>query len=135
MHPGGPLWRRRDEGAWSIPKGEIDAGEDPEEAARRELEEETGWRVDGALHDLGTVRQAAGKVVHAFAALQDVEPDTLRPHMIEITWPPRSGRTIEIPEVDRAEWFDPETARRKVNPAQAAFLDRLGPVLSADRER
>lgn len=130
VHPGGPFWARRDAGAWSIPKGQLEAGESPRAAALRELEEETGWEVTADLHDLGTVRQKSGKVVHAFAGLQDVDPETLRPHFIDIEWPPRSGLTRSIPEVDRAAWFDLATARTKINPAQAAFLDRAASVLA-----
>ena len=97
----------------------------PVDAARRELAEETGWDVPGGLRDLGTVRQKSGKIVHAFAVQHDVDPATLRQQMIEIEWPPRSGRRLEIPEVDRAEWFGMDAARAKINPAQIGFLDRL----------
>ena len=125
VHPGGPFWARRDEGAWTIPKGLVEAGESPEQAAVRELGEETGWAFEGPRLPLGTIRQKAGKVVHAWAIEADVDPTTLVSNTIEITWPPRSGRQMTIPEVDRAAWFDLGTARAKINPAQEALLDRL----------
>jgi predicted NUDIX family NTP pyrophosphohydrolase len=126
VHPGGPFWARKDAGAWSIPKGEVDEGEDPEAAARRELAEELGSAPPlGELIDLGEVRQQGGKVVHAWAAEADFDPATLRSNTFELEWPPSSGRRQEFPEVDRAEWFPPDAARTKINPAQAAFIDRL----------
>lgn len=125
VHPGGPFWARRDAGAWSLPKGEPEPGEDDLTAARREFEEETGWTAEGPFVDLGTVRQKSGKVVHGFAAAGDVDPDTLVSNEIDVEWPPRTGGRLTIPEVDRAGWFDIETARGKLNPAQTPFLDRL----------
>lgn len=123
-HPGGPFWVRRDTGAWTIPKGELEPGETPRAAALREFAEETGWHVSVELHDLGTVRQKSGKLVHGFAAVQNVDPAALSPHRIEIEWPPRSGRRIEIPEVDRVAWFNEDSAAVKMNPAQVPFLER-----------
>jgi len=126
VHPGGPFWARKDEGAWSIPKGEHGADEEPQAAAIRELAEELGTTLELAdLKELGEVRQRGGKLVRAFAAEGDFDPDTLHSNTFEMEWPPRSGRRQEFPEVDRAQWFDPETARQKINPAQSAFLDRL----------
>jgi predicted NUDIX family NTP pyrophosphohydrolase len=126
VHPGGPLWKKRDEGAWSIPKGEIEAGEQPMDVARREFLEELGVPApDGDYMPLGTVRQAGGKVVHAWAVAADVDVDLARSSTFEMEWPPRSGKQQKFPEVDRAEWFELETARRKIVPAQAKFLDRL----------
>jgi predicted NUDIX family NTP pyrophosphohydrolase len=128
VHPGGPLWAKRDLGAWSIPKGEIDRGEDPLTAALREFREELGSeaRVDvDQLVELGTVRQTGGKVVAAWAGAGDVDTETLASNRFEMEWPPRSGRTATFPEVDRAQWFDLVTARSKIVPAQAAFLERL----------
>lgn len=126
VHPGGPFWAKRDEGAWSIPKGEIDVGEEPLDVARREFEEELGLPPpDGDLAPLGSVRQAGGKVVRAWTVEADFDVSRLRSNTFEMEWPPRSGRKQEFPEVDRAEWFDLEVARRKILPAQAAFLDRL----------
>jgi predicted NUDIX family NTP pyrophosphohydrolase len=127
VHPGGPFWARRDAGAWSIPKGEYEAGEDPLEAARREFAEELGAAPpDVAADDLGEVRQKSGKVVHAWALPGDLDVSRVHSNTCEIEWPPRSGRLIEIPEVDRAEWFGLHQAREKINPAQAELLDRLG---------
>lgn len=126
-HPGGPYWARRDEGAWSIPKGEVEAGEQPRECALRELAEELGPapRLDpGRLLELGTVRQRSGKVVAAWAAEADFDPAALRSASFAMEWPPRSGREAAFPEVDRVEWMGPELAREKILPAQAPFLDR-----------
>lgn len=125
VHPGGPFWAQKDAGAWTIPKGEVDPGEAHEACARRELREETGWTVEGELRPLGSVVQKSGKVVHAFAARHDVDPATLVSGTCAIEWPPRSGRSLEIPEVDRAAWFAPDAAREHINPAQAALVDRL----------
>ena len=124
-HPGGPFWRTRDLGAWSIFKGELDAGEDATAAARREFAEETGWVADGPLQPLGEIRQAGGKVVIAFAMESDLEPARLRSNDFEMEWPPRSGRLLTFPEVDRAEWFSLGEARRRILAGQAPLLDRL----------
>jgi predicted NUDIX family NTP pyrophosphohydrolase len=129
VHPGGPYWAKRDDGAWSIPKGGIEAEEDSREAALRELDEELGPDAPalepGELIELGSIRQRAGKVVDAFAAEGDFDPAELDSNTFEMEWPPRSGREVEFPEVDRADWFELETARRKLLPAQGEFLDRL----------
>jgi predicted NUDIX family NTP pyrophosphohydrolase len=126
VHPGGPFWARKDLGAWSIPKGEVDDGEDPRACALREFAEETGTRLpDGALEELGSVRLKSGKHVLAFAVEGDLDPATVSSNTFELEWPPRSGRTRSFPEIDRADWFDLPTAREKLNPAQAAFVDRL----------
>jgi predicted NUDIX family NTP pyrophosphohydrolase len=131
VHPGGPFWARKDLGAWSIPKGELDEGEDPRACALREFAEETGTRLpDGTLDDLGSVKQKSGKVVTAFAVAGDLDPATLVSNTFEMEWPPRSGRTQEFPEIDRAEWFGLDAAREKLNPAQAAFVDRLEALLA-----
>ena len=129
MHPGGPYWAQKDLGAWSIPKGEAEQGEDLVEVARRELTEETGFSVDGELRPLGVVHQRSGKVVHAWAVRGDADPDRLKSNTFELEWPPKSGRRREFPEVDRAEWFDLAEARRRINPAQAELLDRLEAAL------
>jgi predicted NUDIX family NTP pyrophosphohydrolase len=131
VHPGGPFWKRRDEGAWSLPKGEIEAGETALEVALREFQEELGQPPpNGPTIALGSIRQGGGKVVHAWAVAGDLDVDSVRSTTFEMEWPPRSGQRQEFPEVDRAEWFDLETARRKILPAQATFLERLGAVVA-----
>ncbi len=126
VHPGGPFWARRDAGAWSIPKGEYEPDEDPVDAARREFAEELGVAPPpGELADLGEVRQKSGKYVRAWALAGDLDPDAIVSNTFELEWPPRSGRMREFPEVDRAQWFGLVEAREKINPAQAALLDRL----------
>jgi predicted NUDIX family NTP pyrophosphohydrolase len=128
VHPGGPFWAKKDLGAWSIPKGECGEGEDPRDCALRELGEELGApppRAAGALIDLGEVRQKGGKVVRAWAGEGDFDPAALRSNAFTLEWPPRSGVEREFPEVDRAEWFEPGAAGRKVLPAQVPFLERL----------
>jgi predicted NUDIX family NTP pyrophosphohydrolase len=127
VHPGGPFWAKKDDGAWSIPKGEIDEDEDNRACALRELSEELGSPPPldpDDLIELGTVRQRS-KVVHGWAAEADFDPATLRSNSFTMQWPPRSGVEREFPEVDRAEWFDPDTARRKLVPAQGELVDRL----------
>jgi predicted NUDIX family NTP pyrophosphohydrolase len=129
VHPGGPFWKRRDAGAWSIPKGEVDAGEEERACALRELEEETGAAfrdaADDALLPLGEVRQKSGKVVSAWALEGDLDADAIVSMTFELEWPPRSGRLQTFPEVDRADWFALPAAREKLLPAQAPFVDRL----------
>jgi predicted NUDIX family NTP pyrophosphohydrolase len=125
IHPGGPLWLKKDEGAWSIPKGEIEDGEDPLAAARREFNEELGSPVSGEFIELAPIRQASGKLVHAWALEGDFDPATLTSGLFSMEWPPRSGRQQHFPEVDRAEWFTIGEARRKINKAQIALLDQL----------
>lgn len=126
VHPGGPFWARRDEGAWSIPKGEYGEGEEPLAAARREFAEELGTHApEGQALDLGEIRQKGGKVVRAFALEGDLDVDEITSNTFALEWPPRSGRTIEVPEVDRAGWFSLAEAGKKINPAQVELLDRL----------
>ena len=126
VHPGGPFWAQRDEGVWSIPKGEYEPPEDPLAAARREFEEELGTAPPGGpAHDLGEVRQRAGKLVHAFGLEGHLDVAQISSNTCEIVWPPRSGRTITIPEVARAEWFALSEARKRILPAQSELLDRL----------
>jgi predicted NUDIX family NTP pyrophosphohydrolase len=125
-HMGGPYWARKDAGAWSIPKGELEDGEDPLAGARREYGEELGHAApDGAAIDLGEIRQRGGKRVVAFAVEGDFDPVQLRPGTFELEWPPRSGRREAFPEVDRVAWFDLATARDKLVQGQVALLDRL----------
>ena len=125
VHPGGPFWRARDLGAWTIPKGEVVEGEPPLDAARREFTEETGWVATGEAMPLGHIRQRAGKTVHAWALEGEADTSTLRSNTFEMEWPSGSGTTRAFPEVDRAEWFDLAEARRRILPAQTALLDAL----------
>jgi predicted NUDIX family NTP pyrophosphohydrolase len=137
VHPGGPLWARRDSGAWSIPKGEHDPGEDPLEAALRELAEETGADASAvdrtALVALGAVTLRSGKRVAAWAAELDLDASAIASNTFTLEWPPRSGTTREFPEVDRAEWLALDAARARINPAQVVFLDRLENALAHGR--
>jgi predicted NUDIX family NTP pyrophosphohydrolase len=139
VHPGGPFWRRKDAGAWTIPKGQIEDGEEPRACAIRELGEELGPapKLDpDQLIELGSIRQRAGKVVEAWAAEADFDPETLASNAFSMEWPPRSGSEQEFPEVDRAGWFDLEAAREKILPAQVELLERLLERLeSGDGER
>jgi predicted NUDIX family NTP pyrophosphohydrolase len=132
VHPGGPFWARRDEGAWSIPKGEYDRdSEDPLVAARREFSEELGSPApEGEPIDLGEITQRSGKRVRAWALEGDLDASAIVSNTCFVEWPPRSGRQLEIPEVDRAEWLSPADARVKINPAQAPLLDRLEAALA-----
>jgi predicted NUDIX family NTP pyrophosphohydrolase len=126
VHPGGPFWARRDEGAWSIPKGEYPPDEDPLAAARREFEEELGTPPpDGLPEDLGEIRQRGGKLVRAFAVEGDLDVEEITSNTFALEWPPRSGRMIDVPEVDRAAWFGVAEAGKKINPAQVELLERL----------
>ena len=125
VHPGGPFWTKKDAGAWTIPKGEIDAGEDELAAARRETAEETGFTPEGQFVPLPPIRQKAGKVVVAWAVETDCDPAQLRSNVFSMEWPPRSGRMGEFPEVDRGAWFPIEEARVKMLEAQRPLLDAL----------
>ena len=137
VHPGGPLWARKDAGAWSVPKGEHGPEDNPLEAALRELTEETGAAaatIDrGTLVALGTATQKGGKAVTAWAAELDLDASAIESNMFTLEWPPRSGKQQEYPEVDRAAWLDLATARTKINAAQACFLDRLEQALARPR--
>ena len=124
-HPGGPFWRRKDEGAWTIPKGLIAPGEPPLAAAQREFAEETGHYPSGETIPLGSATQPRGKVVHAWAIEGDWDPADLRSNTFEMEWPPRSGRLQSFPEIDRAEWFPAAEARKRILKGQALFIDRL----------
>lgn len=124
-HPGGPFWKNKDDGAWTFPKGEHSPDEDALIAARREFREEIGTDVDGEFIDLGVVTQSGGKIVHIFAVEGDCDPSALRSNQFKQVWPPRSGRYVEFPEVDRAGWFSPAEARQKLIVAQREFVDRL----------
>ncbi|NYE22299.1 NUDIX domain-containing protein [Pigmentiphaga litoralis] len=133
VHPGGPFWRNKDAGAWSIPKGEVDEGEDDAAAARREFHEELGTRPEGDLIPLGEVRQRSGKRVRAFALEGDLDAAAAHSMTFEMEWPPRSGRMASFPEVDRAAWFDLDAARGKLIAGQVPLLDRLADHLQAPR--
>jgi predicted NUDIX family NTP pyrophosphohydrolase len=124
VHPGGPFWAKKDWGAWSIPKGEYEA-EDPLSAAKREFEEETGFMVTGEALALGQQKQKGGKVIDAWAAEGDLDPEQLRSNTFEMEWPPKSGKRQRFPEIDRAAWLPLETAREKINPGQARFILEL----------
>jgi predicted NUDIX family NTP pyrophosphohydrolase len=132
VHPGGPFWAKKDDGAWSIPKGEYEDGDDPRACALREFEEELGTALpdDTPLAELGDVRQKSGKVITAYAAAGDLDAEAITSNTFTLEWPPRSGRTQEFPEVDRAGWFSFEEAAAKLNPAQAELLVRLAALIS-----
>jgi predicted NUDIX family NTP pyrophosphohydrolase len=129
-HPGGPFFRNKDDGAWSIPKGEVDGEEDLLSAAKREFEEETGLVPTSPLIALSPIKQKSGKTVHAWAFEGDCDPAKIVSNSFELEWPPRSGKRQTFPEIDRAEFFDLATAAVKINPAQAALLDELAERLA-----
>jgi len=131
VHPGGPFWAKKDEGVWSIPKGEFEPGEEPLAAARRELEEETGIVARGECASLGSVKQKNGKLVHAWAIEQDADAASIRSNTFALEWPPRSGQMREFPEVDRAAWLDLATAKRKIVAGQRELLERLAAKLGS----
>jgi predicted NUDIX family NTP pyrophosphohydrolase len=131
VHLGGPFWSKRDAGAWFIPKGELEPGEDALAAARREFREETGFDAAPPFLPLGDVRQRSGKRVTAFACAGDCDPSALRSNTFVTEWPPKSGRTREFPEVDRAAWFGLGAAREKIHAAEAEFLARLDHALAS----
>lgn len=129
-HPGGPFFRNKDEGAWSIPKGEIEPDEDLLEAAQREFKEETGFKPSGPFTALAPVRQKGGKIVHAWAFEGDCDPDAFVGNTFTIEWPPKSGRQVEFPEIDKAEFFDLDVARTKINSAQVSLIDEIERLVS-----
>ena len=132
VHPGGPFWRNKDAGAWSIPKGEYADGEDPLDAAKREFREEAGFEVHGDFFPLGQIKQSGAKVITAFAVEGDCSPAAIRSNTFTIEWPPKSGRQQEFPEIDRAEWFSMDEARTRIVKGQTGFLDRLLTAIPAD---
>jgi predicted NUDIX family NTP pyrophosphohydrolase len=129
VHPGGPFWAKKDLGAWSIPKGEYEEGEEGLDVARREFLEETGFAVDGDFLEVGTIKQAGGKVVTAWAVEGEFDAALLRSNVFEMEWPPRSGRLQEFPEVDRGGWFSIEEARGRILKGQVGLLERLEGLL------
>lgn len=131
VHPGGPFWAKKDKGAWSIPKGELDEGEDALKAAKREFEEETGKKLTAKdFVELPPVKNKSGKTVYAFAAEQDFDTTKISSNLIEVDWPPRSGKRLEVPEVDKAEWFDAATAKDKIHTYQAPLIEALIKAIS-----
>jgi predicted NUDIX family NTP pyrophosphohydrolase len=130
VHPGGPFWKKKDDGAWSIPKGEPNTGEDKLAAAIREFAEETGTALAGDFRPLSPIKQAGGKFVYAWTVAGDLDPATLVSNEFEMEWPPRSGKRVRFPEVDRGAWFSMAEAHRKINAGQAALLDALDKLLA-----
>jgi predicted NUDIX family NTP pyrophosphohydrolase len=134
VHPGGPFWAKKDEGSWSIPKGEIEAGEDKLGAAKREFQEETGLAVSaGPFQPLKPIRQKGGKIVHAWAAQSDLDSAAVKSNTFSMVWPPRSGKMREFPEIDRAGWFEIAEARRKILKSQLCLLAQLEELLTSRR--
>jgi predicted NUDIX family NTP pyrophosphohydrolase len=129
VHPGGPFWKNKDAGSWSIPKGEFDEDETPLDAAIRELKEETGIALKGDFIELTPIKQKSGKLVYAFAKEHDIDPSQIKSNEFEIEWPPRSGKKKMFPEIDKAEWFDIETAKEKINQAQVNLIAELRRML------
>jgi predicted NUDIX family NTP pyrophosphohydrolase len=131
-HMGGPFWAKKDEGAWSIPKGEYEDRENPLEAAKREFTEETGLEPDGDFIELQTLKQPGGKVIRAWAFEGDCDPSGIRSNTFELEWPPRSGKISQFPEIDRARWFPTNLARKKILKGQTGFVDELCELLGYD---
>jgi len=129
VHPGGPFWANKDNGAWSIPKGEYEGDEEPFEVAKREFHEETGFVADGKFLELGSIRQSGGKIVTAWAVEGDCDPERLQSNRFQIEWPPRSGRLLEAAEIDRGAWFSIAEARERILKSQEPLLDKLCAVL------
>jgi predicted NUDIX family NTP pyrophosphohydrolase len=135
VHPGGPYFARKDEGHWTIPKGGVNEGEEPLAAAHREFEEETGFTAPGELLPLHSIRLKSGKKVHAWAVEGKVDPRKLKSLRYKMEWPPRSGKEQEFPEIDRGDFFDVPTAKRKLNPAQVPLVEELEKLLEKSKDR
>ncbi len=135
VHPGGPFWAKKDNGAWSIPKGEIEPGEDSLEVARREYREETGCEAQGNLIPLTPLRQPSGKIISAWACIGECDPETVKSNTFMMEWPPHSGQQQEFPEVDRAAWFRPEFAKEKIAQGQRGFIEELEAILSKNNNQ
>jgi predicted NUDIX family NTP pyrophosphohydrolase len=129
VHPGGPFFRNKDDGSWSIPKGEYLDNENPLAAARREFEEETGQEVNGDFIKLSPIKQKSGKIVHAWAVEGNIDHETIKSNLFEIEWPPRSGKKVFFPEIDRAGWFELQTAKIKILAAQIVLINELESIL------
>ena len=125
VHPGGPFWKNKDAGSWTIPKGEFSENEDAFDAAKREMNEELGMELTGHFVQLATVKLKSGKVIHAWALEADLETDRIMSNTCEVEWPPRSGKKISIPEIDRGAWFMEKQAKEKIHPAHVALIDEL----------
>jgi len=134
VHPGGPFWKNKDEGAWSIPKGEFDDDEKPLEAAIRELKEETGIVLKGDFIELTPVKQKSGKLVYAFAKEHDLDPSQIKSNEFEMEWPPKSGKKKMFPEIDKAEWFDKKIAKDKIITAQLSLVEELDSKLKQNKK-
>lgn len=129
VHPGGPFWAKKDDGAWSIPKGEFEDGADALETAKREYHEETGSQITGELRALTPLKQPSGKLVHAWVVQGDIDPLTIKSNTFSMEWPPHSGKQQEFPEIDRGAWFEIQAAHKKLLPGQRPFLDQLQALL------
>ena len=124
VHPGGPFWKHKDPGAWTIPKGEF-SDEQPLAAAKREFEEETGYICNGNFTALAPIKQKAGKLVYAFAVEMDIDPAAIKSNLFEMEWPPKSGKTESFPEIDKGNWFETGEAKKKINSSQSDFIDQV----------
>jgi len=133
VHPGGPFWAKKDDGAWSIPKGEFDDGEDPLGAAKREFEEETGIKISGEFLELNPIKQKSGKIVYAWAVEGDVDVSKIKSNEFEIEWPPKSGKMKSFPEIDKAAWFNSNEARKKIIEAQSSLIRELETMIKNDQ--
>ena len=131
VHPGGPFWARKDMGAWSIPKGEFEPGENPLDAAKRELEEETGIKAEGNFIELTPLKQKSGKLVYAWTLEKDIDPEDIKSNDFEMEWPPKSGKKKAFPEIDKAAWFNMDEARRKIIEGQSPLIDELETKINA----